>query len=66
MMTMMIFFFNQQFITQRAKADHSSYFHDYVQKRCAKQKSRREKREEKGKKKKWRGELIDKEREKSS
>jgi len=48
------------------KADHGSYFHDYVQKRRAKQENRREKRKEKEKKRKWRGELIDKEREKSS
>jgi len=48
------------------KADCGSYFRDYVQKRHAKQENRREKREEKGKKNKWREELIDEEREKSS
>ena len=46
------------------KADHGSYFRNYIQKRCVQQEIRREKREEKGKKKKWRGELIDEEREK--
>ena len=60
------FFFNRQFITQCAKADHGSYFCNYVQKRHANQENRREKREEKEKKKKWRGELINEEREKSS
>jgi len=48
------------------KADHGSCFHDYVQKRHAKQENRREEREEKEKKKKWRGELINEEREESS
>jgi len=41
----MLFFLNQQFITQCAKADYGSYFCNYIQKKHTNRKIGREKRE---------------------
>ena len=58
---MLFFFLNQQFITWHAKADHGSYFHNYVQRKHTNREIKGKKEEkEKEKEKKSKNKSIKK------